>query len=86
MNSSKHNAPPEVRCITVVFHENGRRYDYKSINPDIKVGDEVIVEVKGVDQTVVVISTSATIIVHPPFEYKWIIRKKSKEEKENDRD
>ena len=73
MNSTKLNAAPEVRCITVVFQGGRRKYDYKSINPDIKGGDAVIVEVKCKKKIAFVVSTSGKLLNNPPFEYKWIL-------------
>ena len=84
MTDPEPNAAPEVRCITVVFKTGGRKYDYKSINPDIKVGDAVVVEVRGKEKTAWVVGTTGKLLDNPPFAYKWIIRLKSKEEKEND--
>ena len=85
MNSPKLNAAPEVRCITVVFNIRGRKYDYKSINPDIKRDDAVIVEVKGKKKTAFVVSTSGKLLNNPPFEYKWILGKVMGKDEEDER-
>ena len=90
MDNSEPNSAPEVRCITVVFKIGGRQYDYKSINPNIEVGDEVAVEVRAKPKTAFVVSTSGKLLDNPPFEYKWIVgtevkrAMKPEEEKEND--
>ena len=63
--------------VMVRFEKGGKQYTYKTHITDFKVGDEAVVEVKGVTKIVVVTQThkAPRLDANASYQYKWIICK-----------
>lgn len=69
--------PTNYTTVMVKFEEGGKQYTYKTYIEDFKVGDQAVVDVKGVTKVVTIsqVHKAPRLDANAPWEYRWIVCK-----------